>query len=137
MIWIIRTLTFLHRSTYASMISLLSLSHARARLFSWVASKTGSRWLSSRDFLTSVSADFVHSFIRMPDSVGVTYLIHMYIPDCICVFVSLYRCGYNLRAASSTTANLHRHQKWKMLASPNLSFLHLLYAVRVNVTSPT
>lgn len=74
------------------------------------------------------------SFIRQtPDPVGV----HMYILRlCMCVSVSI-GTDITYGAASSTTANPHRHQKWKMLASPNLSFLHLLYVVRVNVTSPT
>jgi len=96
--------------------------------------------LSLSILLPRPSAHFVHSFIRrMSDPLGECVRAYMYYT---CIYLILHVCpflcryGYNLRAASSTTANLHRHHKWKMLASPNLPFLHLLHAVRVNVTSP-
>lgn len=65
----------------------------------------------------SPQVSFVRSFIRrgMSDRVGGRTricILYIHTPMRSCVSVSpRRRYGYNLRAASSTTANLHRHQK--------------------------
>lgn len=103
------------------------------------SSRLRREWVKVAVFVISLvprSTGGFRSFVYSVNMDSVCIDMYTRVPSLICMCDTIVcRYGYNLCAASSTTANLHRHQKRKMLASPNLPFLHLLYAARVNVTS--